>query len=194
MRLKAILCRTSTKKQLRNAYYKITLNLLFEYQCTSGKFIRLPNRIEKIDSVARIESSRIETFFARIGMLYWPPGWLKTRKVHETSARSSSSLLYQIFIDLKILLAGSAINLSQFGYKQPHNTLQLHLCTILPCNCTYYCFNPAHRLQHEINHYYYFILLPSHCVATYARCGEIFNNNVSTYLPRNLPVKKLTIG
>ena len=25
---------------------KITLNLLFEYQCTSGKFIRLPNRIE----------------------------------------------------------------------------------------------------------------------------------------------------
>ena len=35
---------------------KITPNLLFEYQCTSGKFIRLPNRIEKIDSVARIES------------------------------------------------------------------------------------------------------------------------------------------
>jgi len=30
--------------------------MLFEYQCTSGKFIRLPNRIEKIDSVARIES------------------------------------------------------------------------------------------------------------------------------------------
>ena len=25
---------------------KITLNLLFEYHCTSGKFIRLPNRIE----------------------------------------------------------------------------------------------------------------------------------------------------
>jgi len=35
---------------------KITPNLLFEYQCTSGKFIRLPNRIEKIDKVARIES------------------------------------------------------------------------------------------------------------------------------------------
>jgi len=28
------------------------------------------NRIEKIDSVARIESNRTETFFARIGMLY----------------------------------------------------------------------------------------------------------------------------
>ena len=42
---------------------KITPNLLFDYQCTSGKFIRLPNRIEKIDSVARIESNRIETFF-----------------------------------------------------------------------------------------------------------------------------------
>jgi len=25
---------------------KITPNLLFEYQCTSGKFITLPNRIE----------------------------------------------------------------------------------------------------------------------------------------------------
>ena len=41
---------------------KITPNLLFGYQCTSGKFIRLPNRIEKIDSVARIESNQIETF------------------------------------------------------------------------------------------------------------------------------------
>ena len=49
---------------------KITRNFLFEYQCTSGKFIRLPKRIEKIDSVAIIESNRIETFFARIGMLY----------------------------------------------------------------------------------------------------------------------------
>jgi len=50
---------------------KITPNLLFEYQCTSGKFMRLPNRIEskKIDSVARIEPNRIETFLARIGML-----------------------------------------------------------------------------------------------------------------------------
>jgi len=33
-------------------------SLLFEYQCRSGKFIRLANRIEskKIDSAARIES------------------------------------------------------------------------------------------------------------------------------------------
>ena len=47
-----------------------TPSLLFEYQCRSGKFIRLANRIEskKIDSVARIESNR--NFFARIGMLY----------------------------------------------------------------------------------------------------------------------------
>jgi len=49
---------------------KIIPNLLLKYQYTSGKFIRLPNRIEKIDSVAKIESNRIETFFARIGMLY----------------------------------------------------------------------------------------------------------------------------
>ena len=46
---------------------KITPNLLFEYQCTSDKFIRLPNRIEKIDSVARIEWN--QNFFAGIGML-----------------------------------------------------------------------------------------------------------------------------
>ena len=37
---------------------KITPNLIFEYQCTSSKFIRLPNRIEKIDSVAKIELNR----------------------------------------------------------------------------------------------------------------------------------------
>ena len=37
---------------------KITHNLLLEYQCTSHKFIRLPNRMEKIDSVARIQSNR----------------------------------------------------------------------------------------------------------------------------------------
>jgi len=51
---------------------KITSNLLIEYLRKSGKFIRLPNRIEskKIDSVARIDSNQIETFFARIGMLY----------------------------------------------------------------------------------------------------------------------------
>ena len=40
-------------------------SLLFEYQCRGGKFIRLANRIKskKIDSVAIIESIRIETFF-----------------------------------------------------------------------------------------------------------------------------------
>ena len=37
---------------------KITPNLLFEYQCTSGKFIRLPNRIES------------KLFLPEIGMLY----------------------------------------------------------------------------------------------------------------------------
>jgi len=40
---------------------KITHKLLSEYQCTSGKFIRLPNRIEKIDLVAKIEWNRIPT-------------------------------------------------------------------------------------------------------------------------------------
>ena len=35
---------------------KITPNLLFEYQCTSGKFIRLPNRKNQFGSENRMES------------------------------------------------------------------------------------------------------------------------------------------
>ena len=50
---------------------KITPNLLLEYQYTSGKFIRLPNRIEskknRFGSENRIEQNR--HFFARIEML-----------------------------------------------------------------------------------------------------------------------------
>jgi len=49
-------CRTSTKSSYAMHTIKITPNLLFECQCTSGKFIRLPNRIES-------------KLFARIGML-----------------------------------------------------------------------------------------------------------------------------
>jgi len=43
-------------------------SLLFEYQCRSGKFIKLANRIEskKIDSVTRIESNGIETFLPEL--------------------------------------------------------------------------------------------------------------------------------
>jgi len=41
-----MLCRTSTKNSYAMHTIKIIPNLLFEYQCTSGKFIRLPNRIE----------------------------------------------------------------------------------------------------------------------------------------------------
>ena len=66
MQLKAILCRTSTKNSYAMHTIKITPNLLFEYQCTSGKFIRMWNRIKKINSVERIESN--QNFFAGIGM------------------------------------------------------------------------------------------------------------------------------
>jgi len=42
---------------------KVTPNVPFECQCTSGKFIRLPKLIgNKIDSVARIESK----------LFFWP--------------------------------------------------------------------------------------------------------------------------
>ena len=57
---------TTLEHRQKNSYamhtIKITPNLLFEYQCISGKFIRLPDRIEKIDSAARIESNQMETF------------------------------------------------------------------------------------------------------------------------------------
>jgi len=36
---------------------KMTPNLLFEYQCTSGKFIRLPNRIESKLFLPELECS-----------------------------------------------------------------------------------------------------------------------------------------
>ena len=38
---------------------KITANLLFEYQCTNGKFISLANRIESKKSIRWLESNRI---------------------------------------------------------------------------------------------------------------------------------------
>ena len=41
-------------------------SLLFEYQCTSGKFIRLANRIESKKSIRQGESNRIETFFPEL--------------------------------------------------------------------------------------------------------------------------------
>jgi len=59
---------------------KITPNLLFEYRCTSGKFIRLPNRIEKIDAIARIESNR--NFFC--------PNWNALVSAHISVYRSHS--------------------------------------------------------------------------------------------------------
>jgi len=61
-----IYCVEHRQIQLRNAYYKITPNLLSEYQCTSGKFIRLQNRIEKnrFGSENRIESK-----------LFFRPNW-----------------------------------------------------------------------------------------------------------------------
>ena len=68
---------------------KITPNLLSEYQCTSGKFIyhiAESNRIEKIDSVARIESNR--NFFC--------PNWnalSRTVSYHNTAQIGVTSLM-----------------------------------------------------------------------------------------------------
>ena len=45
------MCKTSIKNSYAMHTIKITPNLLFEYQCTSGKFMRLPNRIESKKSI-----------------------------------------------------------------------------------------------------------------------------------------------
>jgi len=76
---------------------KITHNLLLEYQRTSDKFIRLLNRIEKIDSVAKIESKlflpELECSITKHSIHRYThthpfngpfpglPGWAGTRKV-----------------------------------------------------------------------------------------------------------------
>jgi len=58
---------------------KMTPNLLLEYQCTSGKFIRLPNRIEKIDSVVKIKSKLFlpesECSTANISLVHYQVLW-----------------------------------------------------------------------------------------------------------------------
>jgi len=54
---------------------KITSNLLFEYQCTSGKFIRLPNRIETFFPELECSSSEINSAAGRlllqVGFIIW---------------------------------------------------------------------------------------------------------------------------
>jgi len=64
---------------------KITPNILFEYQCTSGKFIKLPNRIDKIDSLVKIESK------------LFCPNW---NALIDTSRRRRYLLTYFIIDDL----------------------------------------------------------------------------------------------
>jgi len=65
-------------------------SLLFEYQCRSGKFIRLANRVQskknQFGSENRIESNR--NFFARIGMLYVLQA-TTLRRCRATAAQSS---------------------------------------------------------------------------------------------------------
>ena len=67
---------------------KITPNFLFEYQCTSGKFIRLPNQIEKnrFGSENRIESNR--NFFC--------PNWNALLHTNTTTLRHFFTLWLSI--------------------------------------------------------------------------------------------------
>jgi len=62
---------------------KITPNLLFEYQCTSGKFIRLQIENNRFGNKNLIESNR--NFFARIGMVYRAAGLPQLGRRWQTS-------------------------------------------------------------------------------------------------------------
>jgi len=63
---------------------KITPNLLFEYQCTSGKFIRLPNRIESKFFSPELECSAADVVAPP--PLYASSFWT-SKEVCETSVR-----------------------------------------------------------------------------------------------------------
>ena len=60
-------------------------SLLFEYQCRSGKFIRLANRIEKIDSVEKIESNIF------LPELECSSTWYQNQPWYEQSSSSSDN-------------------------------------------------------------------------------------------------------
>ena len=81
-KLKAVLCRTTTSTKNSYAMHtmKITPNLLFEYQCTSGKFIRLPNRIESKlffcpNWNALVHYTQRTQHMRYAARLYQPPPW-----------------------------------------------------------------------------------------------------------------------
>ena len=106
-----IYCVEHRQKQLRNTYYKITPNLLFEYQCTSGKFIRLPNRIEskKIDSVARIESTLFCPNWNALATIE-VPSFLSWRSSFIFTSRCKKT--HQFLTNVHIVISAQAIQVS----------------------------------------------------------------------------------
>ena len=92
---------------------KITPNLLFEYQCTSGKFIRLPNQIEKIDSVARIESKH---FLPELECSNgWPFAYGHIISIRNKPLRSAVQLSFQPHARREISTSQSVVIL--WGWK-----------------------------------------------------------------------------
>jgi len=53
---------------------KITPNLLFEYQCTSGEFITLPNRIESNRNIFRPNWNALDDRLPRVIVNLFLPG------------------------------------------------------------------------------------------------------------------------
>ena len=99
---------------------KITPNLLFEYQCTSGKFIRLPNRIE--------------TFFARIAwnVLVGP---LVLANVITVVVYFSLVQYYRSFVDFLVVCVrkiSGKIDEPSLNYDNLYNIFALH-CHIKHC-------------------------------------------------------------
>jgi len=110
--------------QQKNSYAMNTTNLLFEYQCTSGIFIRLPNRIEKTDSLARIESK----LFCR----NWNAVAVASCRQRWTISAMNSLVLYfasaVVSIDSSHLTTSSSALWSRFS--PPSNFVDGHVSTM----------------------------------------------------------------
>ena len=102
---------------------KITPNLLFEYQCTSGKFIRLPNRIE--------------TFFCTNCMECSSSARLYIVNAIESSVVVYFSLVqyYRSFVDFLVVCVrkiSGKIDEPSLNYDNLYNIFALH-CHIKHC-------------------------------------------------------------
>ena len=122
--LTAILCRTSTKNSYAMHTIKNTPNLLFQYQFTSRKFIRLPNRIKSklfcpnwnalAHSTRALSRRPRANKLLTLNVITWPP--LATRTcsvaVHVQSGRKHASVTLRTNMKPWLLIVSFTVRIS----------------------------------------------------------------------------------